>query len=268
LICEKARCSVKKEDSERSADGNSSEFTGVFSKHEPSSSEELPKIQSDFKVQKPNKSQEEIDSRRIWVGGISKNLNDKELFQFFTSFGEVEQAFVVTDDRGRSKGFAYVTFSSPSSANLVLKADKVEIQGKIVTTKSALPESVMNKNKIYVCNLNEDTEELSLFNYFKQFGTVVEAVIKDAGSHRFAFVRFELKDSVERVFDISSHSIDGKVVHCERAYGSRRSAAKSYSVEGSRASDQSVSEVGAGSSASVYHQNKSRTPKLERFKLL
>eukprot|EP00475_Leptophrys_vorax_P018235 TRINITY_DN24861_c0_g2_i1.p1 TRINITY_DN24861_c0_g2~~TRINITY_DN24861_c0_g2_i1.p1 ORF type:complete len:614 (+),score=139.11 TRINITY_DN24861_c0_g2_i1:187-2028(+) len=167
--------------------------------------------------------------KRIWIGGISKSMTDRELVEYFTAFGDVEQAFIVTDDRSRSKGFAYVTFVSCESAARVLASENLKVGDRTVTVKAALPEAVMNKNKIYVCGLGDHTTQKELFDYFRMFGTVVEAIIKDAGSHRFAFVRFESRVAVEHVFDKASHVIGGKVVHCERAYGSRRGQVKGSS---------------------------------------
>jgi RNA recognition motif-containing protein len=259
IICEKAKCTAKKDENDRSFEETLSVDTSTSSTHEENSKFDVKSSKTPSA-----KSPEEIDCRRIWVGGISKSLTDNDLYAFFSSYGEVEQSFVVTDDRGRSKGFAYVTFSSPSSASSVLKQECIEISGRTVTTKSALPESVMNKNKIYVCNLDENTEESTLFNYFKKFGSVVEAVIKDAGSHRFAFIRFESKDSVEQVFDIQSHIIDGKMVHCERANGSRRLNSKN-TVDGTRGADQSVSGFPL-SSNSMSFQNKLKFQNMDRSK--
>lgn len=130
------------------------------------------------------------NERRLWVGGICKFMTDVELEHYFSQFGNVEQAFIITDERGRSKGFAYITFVEAECASRVLQSGSLQIKDREVTVKAALPESVMNKNKIYVCRLNDDISQEQLLQYFRMFGTVVEAVIKDAGSHRFAFVRF------------------------------------------------------------------------------
>jgi hypothetical protein len=209
IFCERARSSSRKNESQyfkvndASTQANSQNFSaetsptsGLSSQNICNNSQNQGTAQYQGKrdgiegVPSPNYfSQSHVD-RRIWIGGISKSLSDHELADFFNKFGDVEQAFIVTDDRGRSKGFAYVTFSSVESASRVLNGNSVKIGERFVTVKAALPEAVMNKNKIYVCGLGDETIQQDVFDYFQTFGTVVEAIIKDAGSHRFAFVRF------------------------------------------------------------------------------
>jgi cold-inducible RNA-binding protein len=257
IICERAKCSSKKKEES---------FAGSFPLRNRSLTQGpiSPEVSSHSKtqsmdaktIQRPQAGSRFADvedyslegnvpsatDKRIWVGGVSKSMTDRELVEFFSTFGEVEQAFIVTDDRGRSKGFAYVTFLESTTASRVLGTKNLKIGGRVVTIKAALPEAVMNKNKIYVCGLADNTTQNDVFDYFRMFGTVVEAIVKDAGSHRFAFVRFgnfmlrclrgsdlhvEYRSAVDQVFEQQSHIIGGKAVHCERAYGSRRSLSKS-----------------------------------------
>jgi len=43
--------------------------------------------------------------RKLFVGGLPKNLPDDELHRYFSQFGEVQKAYVVKDFRtGKTRG--------------------------------------------------------------------------------------------------------------------------------------------------------------------
>ncbi len=55
--------------------------------------------------------------KKLFVGNLSWNTTDESLQEVFSQFGEVTEAKVITDrDNGRSRGFAFVTFSEESAA--------------------------------------------------------------------------------------------------------------------------------------------------------
>jgi RNA recognition motif-containing protein len=54
---------------------------------------------------------------KIFVGGLPWETSSEELHAFFTQFGEILEAVVITDRvTGRSKGYGFVTFREPESA--------------------------------------------------------------------------------------------------------------------------------------------------------
>ncbi|MCA9609118.1 MAG: RNA-binding protein [Myxococcales bacterium] len=56
-------------------------------------------------------------SNKLFVGSLSWNTDDHGLHAAFEKFGEITDAKVITDrDSGRSRGFGFVTFADPRSA--------------------------------------------------------------------------------------------------------------------------------------------------------
>merc|ERR1712048_845245 len=52
---------------------------------------------------------------KIFVKKLKKNITDEKLFNYFSQFGELKNAYVICDpENGRSKGFGYVQFIYPS----------------------------------------------------------------------------------------------------------------------------------------------------------
>ncbi|KAK0157785.1 hypothetical protein PV328_011479 [Microctonus aethiopoides] len=77
---------------------------------------------------------------KIFVGGLSTELSDDDIKNFFTQFGtivEVEMPFDKT--KNQRKGFCFITFESEQVVNELLKTPKQTINGKEVDVKKATP---------------------------------------------------------------------------------------------------------------------------------
>ncbi|KAL6142073.1 hypothetical protein ACLB2K_060356 [Fragaria x ananassa] len=58
-----------------------------------------------------------LTSPKLFISGLSRLTTDEKLKQTFSEFGQIEHAKVITDRQtGRSKGFAFVTYSSIEEA--------------------------------------------------------------------------------------------------------------------------------------------------------
>lgn len=78
-------------------------------------------------------------SKKLFVGGLSWDTNDQSLNEAFSRFGVVAEAKVITDrDTGRSRGFGFVTFDSPSDAERAIQEmDGAELDGRAVRVNEA-----------------------------------------------------------------------------------------------------------------------------------
>ncbi len=78
-------------------------------------------------------------SNKLFVGGLSWDVDDAGLKQAFSPFGQVTEAVVITEHHtGRSRGFGFVTFDNPQDAQLALEEmDGAEIDGRAVNVEEA-----------------------------------------------------------------------------------------------------------------------------------
>jgi len=167
---------------------------------------------------------------KIFVGGLSWETSDEVFTEFFSKFGEIEEAIIMREKAtGNSRGFGFVTYVDPSALDQVLSGD-LELEGRKVDCKAAVPRDTVTQTggsnpgrttKIFVGGLSSDTTTEGLKNYFTRFGGVAEAIVMmdntTGRSRGFGFVTFESDDSVEKVIAAGDHMINEKGVECKKA---------------------------------------------------
>merc|ERR1719464_1542716 len=162
---------------------------------------------------------------KLFVGGLSWQTSQDKLREYFGQFGNVTDVLVMKDPvTQRSRGFGFITFSTPEAVDRVLSVPSHSLDGKKIDPKHATPKSKSKANKtkkIFVGGVSQETSAEEVKAYFSQFGKVEEAVMlmdQQTKRHRgFGFVTFENEDVVDRVCEIHFHTIKNKKVECKKA---------------------------------------------------
>lgn len=77
-------------------------------------------------------------SNKVFVGNLSYDANTSDLEDAFRSYGEIVNVKIVTDRAsGKSRGFGFITFSSPEQAKHALEMDGKEVQGRKIRVNEA-----------------------------------------------------------------------------------------------------------------------------------
>ncbi len=81
--------------------------------------------------------------KKIFVGNFSFNTTDADLRQWFTPYGTVESATVVTDrNTGRSRGFGFVEMPNNAEAEAAIAAlNGADGGGRPLTVNEARPKT-------------------------------------------------------------------------------------------------------------------------------
>jgi cold-inducible RNA-binding protein len=79
-------------------------------------------------------------SKKLFVGSLSWNTDDRGLRDAFSPHGEVTEATVIADrDTGRSRGFGFVTFADDEAADAAVAAlNQTELDGRTIKVDVAL----------------------------------------------------------------------------------------------------------------------------------
>ncbi|MCC6710741.1 MAG: RNA-binding protein [Candidatus Pacebacteria bacterium] len=81
------------------------------------------------------------DPSKLYVGNLVYGITEEELKDMFSQYGEVEECKLITDFRtGRSKGFAFVKFTSEEDATKAMEQlNDQDLQGRKLFIKVAQP---------------------------------------------------------------------------------------------------------------------------------
>ncbi|RID74936.1 hypothetical protein BRARA_B02011 [Brassica rapa] len=72
-----------------------------------------------------------MSSSKIFVGGISYSTDEFGLREAFSKYGQVVDAKIFVDrETGRSRGFAFVTFTSNLEATNAMQLDRQHLHGR------------------------------------------------------------------------------------------------------------------------------------------
>jgi RNA recognition motif-containing protein len=77
----------------------------------------------------------------IYVSNLSFNVQDEDLREFFTPFGEVSSAKIIMDrDTNKSRGFGFVEMSDDEAAKkAVAELDGATVEGRTIKVMEAKP---------------------------------------------------------------------------------------------------------------------------------
>ena len=80
-------------------------------------------------------------STKLFVGNLSFNTTENDLQSAFAAHGQVMEANLMMDRMtGRSRGFAFVTYSSPEEAQKAIEAmHGAQLDGRALTVNIARP---------------------------------------------------------------------------------------------------------------------------------
>ena len=77
----------------------------------------------------------------IYVSNLSFNVQDEDLREFFTPYGEVSTAKIITDrETGRSRGFGFVEMSDDAaSKKAIAELNDATVEGRTIKVMEAKP---------------------------------------------------------------------------------------------------------------------------------
>jgi polyadenylate-binding protein len=136
----------------------------------------------------------------IFIKNLEKHIDNKMLYDTFSRFGNIMSCKVAQDDRGTSKGYAYIHFELPSAASeAIAKTNGMLLGGKGEPLVVALFQRKHDRSgtaftNVYVKNIDEAVTEQELQELFKPVGAVTSIYLakdEQGKSKGFGFVNFD-----------------------------------------------------------------------------
>ncbi|KAG1856319.1 hypothetical protein C8R48DRAFT_302937 [Suillus tomentosus] len=172
------------------------------------------------------------ETKSIFVGRLSWNIDNDWLAQEFASCGEVVSAQVQTDRAtGKSRGFGYVHFASADAVEKALQMNGKEIDGRPVNIDKSTPpdKSAVRENRaksfgdtqspvssvLFVGNLSFGVNEDQLWEVFGEHGDVKSVRVptdRDSGRPKgFAYVEFSAVEAAQTAHgQLQGYELDGR----------------------------------------------------------
>lgn len=153
-------------------------------------------------------------ARRLMVRNVPFSSRDDAFVGLFQSFGEIDDALIVREKDGRSRGYGFVTYKCLDSVRKCL-VTPIQLDGKELQVKLAAdPFTYSDQRKLFVRNLAESTDSDSLRNVFSQFGALEECVVISYGhgKSKYGFITYVNASDAFKAIQQSEKIIDGRVV--------------------------------------------------------
>lgn len=177
-------------------------------------------------INNPSLTDEEMEARKIFVGGLSQHTTDDGLRHYFNQFGPVQEIILRKDpySPNLNRGFGFVIFATKEGIDATLKnQDNHNLDGKRIHVEKSKPLVGVDTNatKIFVTNLAKDTTVESLKEFFSKYGNVTDAsVVVDRSSQEsrgFGFVAFDSEQSMNNVFNAGLITWNGRTLEIRKA---------------------------------------------------
>eukprot|EP00747_Dinoflagellata_sp_TGD_P124258 gnl/TRDRNA2_/TRDRNA2_173959_c2_seq3.p1 gnl/TRDRNA2_/TRDRNA2_173959_c2~~gnl/TRDRNA2_/TRDRNA2_173959_c2_seq3.p1 ORF type:complete len:670 (-),score=192.14 gnl/TRDRNA2_/TRDRNA2_173959_c2_seq3:204-2126(-) len=133
----------------------------------------------------------------VFVKNLDPNIDNKALYDTFSLFGNILTCKVVTDPKGKSRGYGFVHYETEEAAKQAIdRVNGMQIGDKMVNVaafiKRAGREDAKVFTNLYIKCFPSDWTEEKVLETFKPFGTVTSStVMTDAKDRKYAFVNFE-----------------------------------------------------------------------------
>ncbi|XP_042020907.1 uncharacterized protein LOC121768452 [Salvia splendens] len=145
----------------------------------------------------------------VFVGGLPRTINEEKIREAFSDCGEIVEVRMIKDQKGYSKGFCFVRFSTKESAERAVKEKTgILLDGKKI---GVLPSS--EQETLYFGNLNKawtaDEFKRMVLQIFPDIESIDLSMSKDAPGQKprnrgFAFVKFSSHAAASRSLRVGS----------------------------------------------------------------
>ena len=150
----------------------------------------------------------------MFVGGLLPSFTKKDLFNYFSQFGEIEKGIIMTDKlTGKSRGFGFIIFNEKETIDKIMKKGNCHIlNGKLIECKRSKPKiqsmnilhekeyfhKLNNNNNIIFSNHNikKNNNEIIINYSLKSLGKLLVGNKTKYGANLFTYQNYIPKNEI------------------------------------------------------------------------
>uniref|UniRef100_V9KMS2 Polyadenylate-binding protein n=3 Tax=Callorhinchus milii TaxID=7868 RepID=V9KMS2_CALMI len=177
-----------------------------------------------------------LEYTNVYIKNFGDDMDNGRLRDIFNLFGKTQSVRVMTDERGRSRGFGFVNFEKHEDARMAV----AEMNGKEINSRSVYVGRAQKKMErqselkrrfelmkqerisryqgvnLYVKNLDDGIDDECLRKEFSPFGTITSAKVMTDGGHSkgFGFVCFSSPEEATKAVT----EMNGRIVCTKPLY--------------------------------------------------
>jgi polyadenylate-binding protein len=167
----------------------------------------------------------------IFVNHLARQIDNKQLFDTFSLFGNILSCKVSTNAKRESLGYGFVHYETEEAARTAIE----RVDGKVIAGEKvsvSLFQSKKERNggaggakqtftNVFVKNLAGETTKEQLDAFFGKFGTVTSSMVtptKDDASKAFGFVNYAApEEAAAAIEQANGAELNGKKLFVSRA---------------------------------------------------
>uniref|UniRef100_A0AAR2L5P4 Polyadenylate-binding protein n=1 Tax=Pygocentrus nattereri TaxID=42514 RepID=A0AAR2L5P4_PYGNA len=177
-----------------------------------------------------------MEFTNVYIKNFGEDFDSEKLRSIFSEYGKTLSVRVMTDERGRSRGFGFVNFENHNDAQkAVAEMNGKELNGKILYVGRAqkrlerqgelkrkfeqIKQERLNRYQgvnLYVKNLDDGVDDDKLRKEFSPYGTITSAKVMTEGgrSKGFGFVCFSSPEEATKAVT----EMNGRIVSTKPLY--------------------------------------------------
>ena len=157
----------------------------------------------------------------LFIKGIPKNTTPREVYEYFSQFGDISSCKINEDDFGNHNGYGYITYYNINDAQKAIEETKDKTifgsNNVEISHFQKKNERIINSNdnqKIYISNFPEKYTESDITKLCSEFGKVENCnIFLDNVCKKFGIVQFSSENEAKEALNkLNDKEIDGNKI--------------------------------------------------------
>lgn len=166
-------------------------------------------------------SKNKENKNNLYIKGLPKDKDAREIFEYFYKFGDIFSLKVNTDDKGNYNGTAFLTYYKEEDAKKSMEQTNgkkiwdcdMEVQYKTNNEKQ-YKKTFNKRSRILIYNLPDNYTDKEVLKLCEEFGKIEYYDIRPGKNGKYAFVKYSKEEEAKKAIEkLNNKEIDNKQLY-------------------------------------------------------